>query len=161
MKKDTRLRPREKTKPRPKQKSEARRKSKPKRKPKPNSAILFAPDKQPQFGREFCFLCGVVLDPERDTDEHVIPRWIQERYELWTERLTLLNHTTLNHTTIPYRQLTIPCCVTCNNHHLGKIEMQVQQRVTQDVRLCSLFHHLHYSYGQARSSTGCFTENIC
>ena len=123
MKKDRRFRPREKTKPRPKQKSESRRKSKPKRKPKPNPnpAILFTPDKQPPFGREFCFLCGVELAPDRNTDEHVIPRWIQERYELWTQRLTLLNHTT-----IPYRQLTIPCCATCNNQHLGKIEMQVQ-----------------------------------
>ena len=75
----------------------------------------------PQIGREFCFLCGRGLPAQRHTDEHVIPRWIQQRYDLWNLRLTLLNRTT-----IPYRQLTIPCCATCNNEHLGRIEAQVQ-----------------------------------
>jgi len=42
-------------------------------------------------------------------------------YDLWNLRLTLLNRTT-----IPYRQLTIPCCATCNNVHLGRIEAEVQ-----------------------------------
>jgi hypothetical protein len=86
------------------------------------SGLLFTPDDAPRFGREFCFLCGVALTGDRDTDEHVIPKWIQERYDLWDQKLNLLNRTT-----IPYRQLTIPCCSICNNEHLGKIESQVQQ----------------------------------
>lgn len=84
--------------------------------------LLFKPDEQPQFGREFCFLCGVALAPDRDSDEHVIPKWIQERYDLWDQKLTLLNRTT-----IPYRQLKIPCCTVCNSKHLGAIELQVQK----------------------------------
>ena len=42
-------------------------------------SLLFNPDEAPQFGREFYFLCGLALDAERDSDEHVIPKWIQER----------------------------------------------------------------------------------
>jgi len=84
--------------------------------------LLFNPEKLPDRGRDFCFLCGVPLDAERQTDEHVIPRWVQDRYDLWNQRLTLLNGTE-----IPYRQLTIPCCATCNNVHLGRIETEMQQ----------------------------------
>lgn len=86
------------------------------------SGLLFRPDERPQFGREFCFLCGAMLTEERDSDEHVVPKWIQERYELWDQKLTLLNRTT-----IPYRQLKIPCCSICNSEHLGKIEADVQK----------------------------------
>src|SRR4051812_24886915 len=84
-------------------------------------SILFRPEEASQYGREVCFLCGVTLTPEQSSYEHVIPKWIQERYELWDQTLMLLNRTQ-----IPYRQLTIPCCMTCNSEHLGKIEAQVQ-----------------------------------
>jgi hypothetical protein len=88
--------------------------------------ILFHPDEAPQFGREVCFLCGADLAADRSSDEHVIPKWVQERYQLWDQKLTLLNGTR-----IPYRQLTIPCCLTCNNEHLGRIEAQVQRACDQ------------------------------
>ena len=84
--------------------------------------FLFSPDNEPQFGREFCFLCGEQLPENRATDEHVFPKWMQERFALWDQTLTILNHTT-----IPYRQVTIPCCGVCNSKHLGKIEAQMQK----------------------------------
>jgi hypothetical protein len=86
------------------------------------SSLLVRPDEQPQFGREFCFLCGAALTTGRDTAEPVIPKWIQERYELWDQKLTLLNRTT-----IPYCQLEIPCCSICNSEDLGKIEADMQK----------------------------------
>jgi len=114
------MKKRSKQKTKPKSPVKAKRKrSRPSDK-RPDSA-LFSPDDMPQFGREFCFLCGCALPADRNTDEHVIPRWIQQRYDLWNQTLTLLNRTT-----IPYRQLTIPCCAPCNNVHLSKIESQVQ-----------------------------------
>lgn len=91
--------------------------------------LLFNPDKAPQFGREFCFLCGAELGSERNTDEHVIPKWVQERYQLWDQKLTLLNRTT-----IPYRLLTIPCCAVCNNVHLGRIEGEMQRACDQGAK---------------------------
>src|SRR6185437_5427329 len=58
------------------------------------------------------------------SDEHVIPRWVQDRFGLWNERLNLLNGSS-----IPYRQLTVPCCRTCNNVHLSQIENRVRSAV--------------------------------
>jgi hypothetical protein len=46
---------------------------------------------------------------------------LQERFGLANQHLTLLNGTL-----IPYRQLTVPCCQTCNNVHLSKLEKRVQ-----------------------------------
>jgi hypothetical protein len=84
--------------------------------------LLFNPEDQIQYGRDVCFLCGAALPVERDTDEHVIPKWVQNRFDLWNQRLAILNKTE-----IPYRQLTIPCCVTCNGTHLNKIETAMQK----------------------------------
>ena len=67
-----------------------------------------------------CFLCGCVLTTDNRTDEHVIPRWLQHEFNLWSQRLTLLNGTL-----IQYRNLTIPCCFECNNLHLNPFEKKV------------------------------------
>lgn len=72
-----------------------------------------------RFGADICFLCGDSL-ANGGTEEHVIPRWAQERFNLWNQRLTILNGTS-----IPYRYLTVPCCFVCNNLHLQPIETAV------------------------------------
>lgn len=66
-------------------------------------------------------MCGTTLDDQNRSNEHVFPKWIQRRFNLWNEKLTLLNGTL-----IPYRQLTIPCCTECNSEHLSQIESQVE-----------------------------------
>lgn len=71
-----------------------------------------------------CFLCGIELADKTRSDEHVVPKWLQHKFDLWNKRITLLNGST-----IPYRQLTIPCCNTCNNNYLSKIENSVRQPV--------------------------------
>ena len=78
-----------------------------------------------RFGRATCFLCGRRLGSQICTEEHVFPRWLQERFGLWTRRLKLLNETW-----IPYRQLTIPCCVECNGTHLSALEAEVTRAVS-------------------------------
>ena len=70
-----------------------------------------------RFGPSTCFLCSALLRSKNRSDEHVFPKWLQKRFNLWDQRLDLINLTG-----IPYRQLTIPCCKTCNNIHLSKIE---------------------------------------
>jgi hypothetical protein len=76
---------------------------------------------QHRFNEETCFLCGASLTASTRSDEHVFPKWLQHQFGLWDQRITLLNGTTL-----PYRQLKIPCCVTCNNEHLSGLETRVQ-----------------------------------
>lgn len=66
-----------------------------------------------------CFTCGG--EPSSGQGEHVIPKWLQKKYGLHDQKLTLLNGTL-----IPYRQLTVPCCEKCNNGFLSGIEKQVQ-----------------------------------
>lgn len=74
------------------------------------------------FDNKRCFLCGTLLDDENSADEHVFPQWLLRRCELWNQKLTLLNRTD-----IPYAQIKIPCCFTCNNIHLSPIENRVGQ----------------------------------
>jgi hypothetical protein len=72
-----------------------------------------------------CFLCAEALTAETRTEEHVIPKWVQQKYDLWNEHLGLLNDTD-----IQYRQLTIPCCNRCNNERLSTLESTVETAVS-------------------------------
>ena len=82
---------------------------------------LFHAVERQAFGASTCFLCGRRLGSKNRSDEHIFPKWLQQRFALWNEQLTLLNGTT-----IPYRQLTIPCCDQCNTVHLAAIERDVE-----------------------------------
>ncbi|ULO08951.1 hypothetical protein H1230_09350 [Paenibacillus sp. 19GGS1-52] len=69
-----------------------------------------------------CFLCGVEL--KKHTDEHIFPKWLQNKFNLWDQTITLLNGTE-----IPYRMLKIPCCNTCNNEYLSQLEIDISKAV--------------------------------
>lgn len=69
-----------------------------------------------------CFVCGDL--PTTGPGEHILPKWLQTKFELFDERLTLINGTF-----IPYRSLTVPCCAECNTGFLSKIEAEVQEIV--------------------------------
>jgi len=81
-----------------------------------------------KYDSNTCFLCGKSSKEIKLTAEHVIPRWAQSRFELWDQKLTLLNHTK-----IPYRYLTIPCCEDCNSNKLQPIETNVASAVSMGV----------------------------
>ena len=78
---------------------------------------IFKQIEERSFTASYCFLCGVELNSENKTIEHVIPKWIQNRFNLWDQKITLINGTTF-----PYRNLTIPCCFECNNKYLKPFE---------------------------------------
>lgn len=78
---------------------------------------LFDIIKSRELTEDKCFLCGTSLGVTNRSDEHVIPRWAQERFKLWNQKLVLRNRTT-----IPYKSLTIPCCLECNNSALQPLE---------------------------------------
>ena len=77
-----------------------------------------------RFGRSTCFLSGCRLGAQSRTVEHIFPKWLQERYNLWNQCLTLVNGTTM-----PYRSLVVPCCKDCNNRHLSNIEIVMRHAV--------------------------------
>jgi hypothetical protein len=74
------------------------------------------------LSQNHCFLCGEELT--KNTDEHIFPKWLQHKFNLWNQTITLLNGTL-----IPYRMLKIPCCSTCNNEHLSQLEIDISQAV--------------------------------
>lgn len=92
----------------------------------PESPRLFDAVGAQRLGRELCFLCGRRLTPTTRSNEHVFPKWLQHKYGLWNEQLTLLNGTHLR-----YRQLTIPCCKACNNSCLAPIERSVEKAAAE------------------------------
>jgi hypothetical protein len=71
------------------------------------------------IAKKRCFACGG--PPSKGIGEHIIPKWLQNKFRLFDERLTLLNGTL-----IPYRNLTVPCCIECNTGFLSKIENTIQ-----------------------------------
>ena len=72
------------------------------------------------FSPGSCFLCGATAS--ENSREHVLPLWLLRRQSLLDATLTLLNGTT-----IPYRQVTIPCCLQCNNEHLSRLEGEIEE----------------------------------
>ena len=90
----------------------------------PETSRLFDAIGTQHVGRTFCFLCGRRLTRSNRSDEHVFPRWLQRRYDLWNKQLTLLNGSHFH-----YRSLTIPCCRSCNTRFLSPIEQVVERAV--------------------------------
>lgn len=58
---------------------------------------------------ECCFICGVSAADALFNDEHVLPRWLLRRYDLFALTVTLPNGTSLR-----YDRYTVPCCEACN-----------------------------------------------
>jgi len=79
------------------------------------------------FTGDCCFLCAEPLK-EDFTQEHVIPQWLQKKYQLHNQRITLLNGTDIS-----YRQLTIPCCSRCNRIHLSQLENHIKKYFTKGI----------------------------
>jgi len=80
------------------------------------------------FTYNSCFLCGTLLEGNKSV-EHVFPKWVQHKYRLWNQNITLLNGTT-----VPYRKLTIPCCSRCNTNHLAPLENKLKEYHGQGYR---------------------------
>lgn len=84
---------------------------------------LYNPFEDMKFSYDYCFLCGEELKDSK-SNEDIFPKWLLKRYNLWNEKLTLLNQTK-----IPYNKLKIPCCLECNNEYLSQMEQKVSKAV--------------------------------
>ena len=88
--------------------------------PAQQDSSLFNPFERMEFTNDHCFLCGTRLQDD-STAEHIFPKWLQNKFKLWDRSIHLLNGTT-----IPYRNVKIPCCATCNNVHLSQLEIEIR-----------------------------------
>lgn len=75
-----------------------------------------------------CFICSVPLDKSNTSKEHIFPKWLLKEFELYNEKLEILNLTK-----IPYRQLTIPCCKSCNNGAMSNVENDIKYAVSKGI----------------------------
>jgi hypothetical protein len=57
-----------------------------------------------------CFICGAAPATVPFNDEHVIPRWLLRRYDLFASTIRLPNDTNIR-----YDRYTVPCCTACNS----------------------------------------------
>lgn len=62
-----------------------------------------------------CFVCGAPRGGTPFNDEHVVPRWVLNRFGLFNKTITLPN----GHSH-PYGTYKMPCCAACNSL-LGKL----------------------------------------
>ena len=86
----------------------------------------FDPFDRMTFTYDKCFLCGDDLNAENTSEEHVYPKWLQNKFNLWNQRLDLLNKTT-----IKYKDLKIPCCKKCNGTMSALFEKPIERAVEQ------------------------------
>jgi hypothetical protein len=75
-----------------------------------------------------CFLCG---NNTRISKEHVFPKWLQNKHDLWDQKLILLNNSG-----ITYKQLVIPCCEDCNTRHLSRLEGKIKNALDLGYLAC-------------------------
>lgn len=85
---------------------------------------IYNPFNAMEFDHEHCFLCGIVLGESNKSEEHIFPKWLQHKYDLWNQKLVLRNGAK-----VQYKSLKIPCCKTCNNENLKGIEDKIKESV--------------------------------
>ena len=73
--------------------------------------------------RDTCFICQ---HRHEITEEHVFPKWLQRKFNLWNESIVLKNKSRIR-----YKDLKIPCCAECNKY-LSKIESRISDLISRD-----------------------------
>lgn len=70
---------------------------------------------------ESCFYCGAPRGSKRFNDEHVIPRWLLRKHNMFDQTIGLPNRTSM-----VYSQYTVPCCQECNSFLGQAVEKPVR-----------------------------------
>lgn len=83
--------------------------------------IVYNPIKNKSLEKNRCFLCGAKLNKSNRTTEHIFPKWLLSRFDLWNKKLVLLNRTSIR-----YKNIRIPCCKKCNNEGLSRLESGIE-----------------------------------
>jgi len=83
-----------------------------------------------------CFICG----RKAVSVEHVFPKWLQRRYNLWDEQIVLPNGTS-----VQYRKLLVPSCKKCNNDIYGLLEKKVSSGNSSESDIWKWANKIHYA----------------
>ena len=72
--------------------------------------------------KDSCFICGYELNNENSTNEHIIPKWVIKRFDLYNKNITLPNGALQQ-----YSKYTTPCCKDCNKELGEKVENPISK----------------------------------
>lgn len=73
-----------------------------------------------------CFLCARSLEKVGTSREHIIPRWVLRKYNLFDRTVTISDQTNL-----AYKRHTVPCCLTCNAFLGQQVEQPIRETLLQ------------------------------
>ena len=76
-----------------------------------------------------CFICGASRSDKSFNDEHIIPRWILRRFDLFDKQITLPSGERRH-----YRSYVVSCCVDCNSLLGRTVETPVSELLDGDYR---------------------------
>lgn len=71
-----------------------------------------------------CFLCGASRVKKEFNNEHIIPKWLLRKFDLFRLSITLPNNETIR-----YGKYTVPCCSDCNAFLGKRLESDIQSLV--------------------------------
>lgn len=71
-----------------------------------------------------CFICGKSLSDTEFNNEHVLPRWILKKYNLYKRKIILPNNSDFR-----YDRYVIPCCLGCNELMNQEFEQPIKKLV--------------------------------
>jgi len=88
-----------------------------------------------EISDETCFICG----RKAATKEHLFPKWLQHKFNLWDQKLVLPNKTS-----IPYRKLTVPCCAKCNGEVYSSLENRISNNQENESDIWRWANKIHF-----------------
>lgn len=77
--------------------------------------------------KDVCFICGAGKEEKAFNDEHIIPRWVLKRFDLFNKTITLPNRVTF-----PYGRYVMRCCQECNSFLGENIEDVISVGLSDD-----------------------------
>lgn len=92
------------------------------------------------LSQNHCFLCKIKLT--NNTDEHIFPKWLQRKFNLWNQTVTLSNGTK-----IPYRILKVPYYNKYNNEYLSQLEIEMSNAVDGGFKSFIQLNDLKWHFG--------------
>lgn len=79
-----------------------------------------------KIGKGYCFLCGKKIKESEKSDEHVFPKWLQRKFNLYDKRISFIKGDLYS-----YRNFKVDCCRDCNNNKLEPIETKIRRRLNK------------------------------
>jgi len=68
-----------------------------------------------------CFICGASPTDKVFNDEHIVPKWVLRKLDIYKEKITLSNNAQ-----VPYERYVVPCCKECNSFLGDTVESEIK-----------------------------------